>query len=174
MKVIKNFSIKSESVKNKILGLSKYINHLEHKEHNTTKIISFGLSSKTFVTNVAAEAASLEYYRISNNISGRSMQSYAQSFVLSLKTTTQELTKEQWETITAGVIKDTAKFIGVDPKEIVFFANAHNQSNTKLNIIFSKIINGEKNRDINGREINAIIKKAFNRGVLNNSILDCK
>ena len=177
MASIKNFFVRGEGVKNQSAGLSSYIAYLEseeHRDHKQTKIVSFGMSGKNFVRDVVAEVASSEHDRISSRKGGRPMESYAQSFVLSLPRGTPEPTSEQWKRVAAGVIKDVAKFIGVEPKKLKFFANVHNQDNPHLNIVFSKIVDGKNNRDMSRKAINVIIKNAFNREAYNQLNLDYK
>lgn len=166
MASIKNFFVRGEGVKNQSAGLSSYIAYLEseeHRDHKQTKIVSFGMSGKEFVRDVVAEVASSEHDRISSRKGGRPMESYAQSFVLSLPRGTPEPSKAEWLRVATGVINDVASFIGVDAKKLKFFANVHNQDNPHLNIVFSKIVDGKNNRDMSRKAINVVIKNAFNR-----------
>jgi hypothetical protein len=166
MASIKNFFVRGEGVKNQSAGLSSYIAYLEseeHRDHKQTKIVSFGISGKDFIRDVVADVAGSEHDRISSRKGGRPMESYAQSFVLSLPRGTPEPSKAEWLRVAAGVINDVASFIGVDAKKLKFFANVHNQDNPHLNIVFSKIVDGKNNRDMSRKAINVVIKNAFNR-----------
>lgn len=177
MKGIDHFVVVSKSVKGQAGGLRTYMNYLESQEHSNhqgTSIVPLmkeGAADR-FYEKLTGRANDLERAKIDRGKGGPSVTSLAQSFVLTLPRGTPPPTKEQWSAVCGGVVSDVKKYLKLD--KLSFFANAHNQDNPHLNIVFSRVDDDKPNLKLTQKGLLAEIKKSYSRNVLKHIGIDYK
>lgn len=168
---IKNWFVRSERVKNTHIGLikyGKYLVNLEHANHkNTDSIIPVYGNIENFIRTCSNESVSLDLDN-SQKKGGRPMQSYAQSFVFSLPNSVKRPTQEEWKLITSDVLKELAKKLGLELKDLNgrVFANVHDQDNPHLNLVISRVVQGKALKALDQKGTIGIVKKSFNAATL--------
>ena len=177
---IKNWFVRSERLHSKSSGLITYGSYLidkEHKNHKgkTTAIHDMYGNVTDFIQTSAREAIELDLKNAQAK-GGRPVDSYAQSFVLTLPDGVHKPSCEQWKAITKDVLLDAFKKLNKTPKEMKghFFANVHDQKNPHLNILISKVVDGQSLRAVNQVGIIGAMKKSFNASVLKHCGIDYK
>ena len=177
---IKNWFVRSERLHSKSSGLITYGSYLidkEHKNHKgkTTAIHDIYGNVTNFIQTSAREAIELDLKNAQGK-GGRPVDSYAQSFVLTLPDGVHKPSCEQWKAITKDVLLDAFKKLNKTPKEMKghFFANVHDQKNPHLNILISKVVDGQSLRAVNQVGIIGAMKKSFNASVLKHCGIDYK
>ena len=128
-----------------------------------------------FIQTAAREAIELDLKNAQAK-GGRPVDSYAQSFVLTLPSGVNQPTPEQWKAITKDVLLDAFKKLNKTPEEMKghFFANVHEQTNPHLNILIAKVVDGQSLRAVNQVGIIGTMKKSFNASVLKHCGLNYK
>ena len=177
---IKNWFVRSERLHSKSSGLITYGSYLidkEHKNHKgkTTAIHDMYGNVTDFIQTSAREAIELDLKNAQRK-GGRPVDSYAQSFVLTLPDGVHKPSREQWKAITKDVLIDAFKKLNKTPEEMRghFFANVHDQKNPHLNILISKVVDGQSLRAVNQVGIIGAMKKSFNASVLKHCGIDYK
>jgi len=180
VKKIKNWFVRSERVHSKSSGLIKYGSYLIDKEHSNHKSKTSAIHNMygnvtNFIQTAAREAIELDLKNAQAK-GGRPVDSYAQSFVLTLPSGVNQPTPEQWKAITKDVLLDAFKKLNKTPEEMKghFFANVHEQTNPHLNILIAKVVDGQSLRAVNQVGIIGTMKKSFNASVLKHCGLDYK
>ena len=163
---MKNWIVISKPIKNKRIGLAKYSRYLvskTHPNHLTTEIVSVHNSASKFVNTCLKEVRKRNDLRIEAKKGGRPISSYAQSFVLSLPEDVR-LEVSEWKKVARCIFKDLALFLEIEPVKFkdYCFLNLHIQKNQHLNILISKVIDGNVVRNIQRKAINNILKQSFN------------
>ena len=174
---IKNWFVRSERVKDTHIGLikyGKYLINLEHANHkNTSSIIPIYGNIEGFIRTCSNEAVSLDLDN-SQKKGGRPVQSYAQSFVFSLPDAVKKPTIDEWKLITSDVLKELAKKLGLELKDLNgrVFANVHDQDNPHLNLVISRVVQGKALKTLDQKGTIGVAKKAFNAATLARCGLD--
>ena len=174
---IKNWFVRSERVKDTHIGLikyGKYLINLEHANHkNTSSIIPIYGNIEGFIRTCSNEAVSLDLDN-SQRKGGRPVQSYAQSFVFSLPDAVKKPTIDEWKLITSDVLKELAKKLGLELKDLNgrVFANVHDQDNPHLNLVVSRVVQGKALKALDQKGTIGVAKKAFNAATLARCGLD--
>lgn len=174
---IKNWFVRSVRVKDRHNGLikyGKYLTDVNHPNHtNTSSIIPIYGNIENFIRTVSTEAVNLDMGN-SQRKGGRPVQSYAQSFVFGLPPSVQKPTPEQWKSITGDILKELAKKLEIDLKDLNgrVFANVHDQDNPHLNLVVSRVVQGKALKSLDQKGTIGIAKKAFTSASLARCGLD--
>lgn len=172
MAKIKNWTVVSQRVKDKQDGLvaySKYLLDEKHKNHSKkdTRIVPMHGDMKDFVKYSTCQALDFD---MANTKGGRRVESYAQSFVFTLPDTVEKPTDAQWKSISADIIRAVHKHLKSDVPVNNFgkrcFTNLHDQSNPHLNLLVSRIFEGERLDKLDKKGLIVALKKQFNSSVL--------
>lgn len=172
MAKIKNWTVISQRVKEKQDGLvtySKYLLDEKHKNHskNETRILPLHGKMNEFVKSAICETLDFD---MSNKKGGRKVESYAQSFVLSLPDTVQKPTDEQWKRISGDIIRAAHKHLKPDEPVNDFgrkcFSNLHDQNNPHMNLLIPRIYKGERLDKLDKKGMILAMKQAFNASVM--------
>ncbi|AVX93460.1 hypothetical protein PkP19E3_35700 (plasmid) [Pseudomonas koreensis] len=109
-------------------------------------------------------------FDMSNKKGGRKVESYAQSFVLSLPDTVQKPTDEQWKRISGDIIRAAHKHLKPDEPVNDFgrkcFSNLHDQDNPHMNLLIPRIYKGERLDKLDKKGMILAMKQAFNASVM--------
>ena len=172
MAKIKNWTVISQRVKERQDGLvtySKYLLDEKHKNHskNETRIVPLHGKMNEFVKSAICETLDFD---MSNKKGGRKVESYAQSFVLSLPDTVQKPTDEQWKRISGDIIRAAHKHLKPDEPVNDFgrkcFSNLHDQDNPHMNLLIPRIYKGERLDKLDKKGMILAMKQAFNASVM--------
>lgn len=173
--MIKNFFVKTQTIKGKRQGLTNYINYLrnnEHKNHigKTEKIIPIW-DKDYFIEETFKSILEKEITTKMIGKGGSSFQSYRQSFCLSFPTDVEQeiLTKEVLTVIYKKVIEEIYKKMGIprtDENLKKVFGNVHFNNNVHINIVIPKVINN-KTFDFSKKSIMELVKKTFDNECMN-------
>lgn len=172
MAKFKNWTVISQRVKEKQDGLvtySKYLLDEKHKNHskNETRILPLHGKMNEFVKSAICETLDFD---MSNKKGGRKVESYAQSFVLSLPDTVQKPTDEQWKRISGDIIRAAHKHLKPDEPVNDFgrkcFSNLHDQNNPHMNLLIPRIYKGERLDKLDKKGMILAMKQAFNASVM--------
>jgi hypothetical protein len=172
MAKIKNWTVISQRVKERQDGLvtySKYLLDEKHKNHskNETRIVPLHGKMNDFVKSSICETLDFD---MSNKKGGRKVESYAQSFVLSLPDTVQKPTDEQWKRISGDIIRAAHKHLKPDEPVNDFgrkcFSNLHDQDNPHMNLLIPRIYKGERLDKLDKKGMILAMKQAFNASVM--------
>lgn len=172
MAKIKNWTVISQRVKERQDGLvtySKYLLDEKHKNHskNETRIVPLHGKMNEFVKSSICETLDFD---MSNKKGGRKVESYAQSFVLSLPDTVQKPTDEQWKRISGDIIRAAHKHLKPDEPVNDFgrkcFSNLHDQDNPHINLLIPRIYKGERLDKLDKKGMILAMKQAFNASVM--------
>jgi hypothetical protein len=178
MKHIKNWTVTSEAVKNKTSGLIKYMDYLNnpnHDHHQNTEILDFFNNpnkASNFIKKCTNEAISLDMANIEKKKGGRPVASYAVSFDFIMPPNTIRPTKEQWQAIGKDLYKVLQKGTENKLTSDHVYMNIHDQSNPHLNLVVSKIIDGNRERKIDQKAILNSLKTQFNKSILDHCDFD--
>ena len=169
---MKNWVVISKPVKEKARGLAKYLNYLTNQNHKNhigkTKIIPLFGNENNLYKRVVYSVAEKELSVANKRKGGRPISSFAQSFVFTLP---EELgvnpTKAEWSFIAKELINTLVYFTGVSKEDLAknIFINIHDQNNPHLNLVISKVINGDVKNDLQKKTVINSLKKAFNLAV---------
>jgi|CXWL01.2.fsa_nt_gi hypothetical protein len=172
MAKFKNWTVISQRVKERQDGLvtySKYLLDEKHKNHskNETRIVPLHGKMNEFVKSSICETLDFD---MSNKKGGRKVESYAQSFVLSLPDTVQKPTDEQWKRISGDIIRAAHKHLKPDEPVNDFgrkcFSNLHDQDNPHMNLLIPRIYKGERLDKLDKKGMILAMKQAFNASVM--------
>jgi hypothetical protein len=170
---MKNWTVISKPIKEQSAGLTKYLAYLishTHENHvaKTTIKPILGDSNKVY-KNIINSVAKREYERAKARKGGRSISSYAQSFVFTLPHSIEPKPDIlEWKKISKELIKTIISFTGDDVSDLRnnIFINLHEQSNPHLNVVVSKVINEIVINELQQKSIVSALKKTFNYAVL--------
>lgn len=178
MSKIKNWTVTSEAVKNKTSGLIKYINYLnnpnidKHANTEIKNIFKDHRKGSKFIKKCAEEAISLDLKNAENGKGGRPVDSYAVSFDFILPKGTIRPTVEQWRAIAKDIFKVVKSGVDGNLTQDHVYMNIHDQDNPHLNLVVSKIIDGQRERKIDQKAILSKMKLQFNKSVLDHCGFD--
>lgn len=173
---IKNWTVTTERVKNKDVGLSEYVSYLvseKHKNHKNTTIYSlFNSDANTFLNNAIQETISFD---AKNKKGGRKVESFAQSFNFILPPP-HKPTPEQWKNIGKELVNTIHKELEIKEDINQFgracFLNIHDQTNPHLNLLVPRIFAGQRLADLDRKNVLAKLKLQFNQSVLKHCNID--
>lgn len=177
--MIKNWTVTTERLKNKHLGLAEYASYLispNHKNHKNTEIKRlFNFVEKDeFVARVIGEIIEFDS---NNKKGGRKVESYAQSFNFVLPKPYKP-TVEQWRSIAKDLIRKVFTDLKIEGDVNSFakslFVNLHDQSNPHINLIVPRIYNGVRLSELDKKALLRALKKEFNKSVLTHCKIDHK
>jgi type IV secretory pathway VirD2 relaxase len=180
MSKIKNWTVTSEAVKNKTSGLIKYINYLNNPnvdKHENTEIKNIFKDpdkGSKFIKKCSEEAISLDLKNAENGKGGRPVESYAVSFDFILPKNTIRPTEDQWKAIARDIYKVVKSSVDGNLTQDHVYMNIHDQDNPHLNLVVSKIIDGNRERKIDQKAILSKMKLQFNKSVLDHCDFDYK
>lgn len=164
---IKNFFVRTETVKGKSDGLIKYLNYLEDETHpnhknKTEEIISIHKSRKSFCIETIEKVKSKEYETKKRRKGGSSIQSYRQSFVYSFPKGVKP-TKNQRKEVISILLLDLCKNLELSREKLLenCFINIHRNENYHINIVVNKVIDG-KVLDMTKKKLLNSQKDSFN------------
>ncbi|EOW9346713.1 hypothetical protein ACOBWM_003603 [Vibrio cholerae] len=169
---IKNWFVRSEAITDKALGAIRYARYLTDENHPNH-------SKKTTINNIHGrpvdialiaikEAYNADLVNAKKQKGGRPTSSYLQSFVFSLPADV-ELNNEQWKNISKALIKDLADRFNVSTKQILKYSSLvlHKQSNTHLNLIVCRTMDGQSFQQALTRPSTTnLLKTSFNRELI--------
>ena len=170
---MKNWTVISQPIKQSARGLASYLNYLinaEHKNHkNKTKIIPvFGVTDKLY-KRIIYSVAERDLERSKKRKGGRSISSYAQSYVFTLpENLPKHPTLSDWKYISVELLKTIQAFTGVSSEELKknIFINIHDQKNPHLNLVVSKVMDKSVKTELQKKSIVTALKKTFNFAVM--------
>jgi hypothetical protein len=170
---MKNWIVISKPIKEQAKGLANYLNYLNNPEHPNhkfkTKIIPlFGVADKLY-KKIIYSVAERDLVRAKKRNGGRSVCSFAQSYVFTLPDNlTTNPSKSDWKYISKELLKTIKVFTGVSSEELIqnIFVNIHDQKNPHLNIVVSKILDHSVKTELQKKSIISALKKTFNYAVL--------
>ena len=170
---MKNWAVISQPIKQGARGLASYLNYLinaEHKNHkNKTKIISvFGVTDKLY-QRIIYSVAERDLERSKKRKGGRSIASYAQSYVFTLpENLPKHPSYSDWKYISVELLKTIQAFTGVSSDELKknIFINIHDQKNPHLNLVVSKVMDKSVKTELQKKSIVTALKKTFNFAVM--------
>jgi hypothetical protein len=180
MKKIKNWTVTSEAVKNKTTGLIKYINYLnnpnvdKHENTEIKNVFKDPQKGSKFIQKCSEEAISLDLKNAENGKGGRPVNSYAVSFDFILPKNTIRPTVAQWQAIAKDIYKVVKTGVDGNLTQDHIYMNIHDQDNPHLNLVVSKIIDGQRERKIDQKAILSKMKLQFNKSVLDHCDFDYK
>jgi len=171
---MKNWTVITERLKNKSDGLISYGRYLvsgNHDNHTATTILSlppvFDKTPNRFLTYAFGQANKVDQQNQEAKKGGRPVQSYAQSFVLTLPPEYQP-TQHQWALIANEVSYKVAAHLGVAVDDIpkCMFGNIHQQKNSHFNLVVSKCYKGKVLPTVDQKSTLNVVKTAFTAAVL--------
>lgn len=170
---MKNWTVISKPIKESCKGLANYLNYLideNHKNHkNKTKIIPILGNSEKLYKKIVYSVAERDLIRSKKRKGGRTISSYAQSYVFTLpENLPKHPTPEDWKYIAVDLIKTIQKFTNIPFKELKsnIFINLHDQKNPHLNVVVSKVMDKSVKTELQKKSIVSALKKAFNFSVM--------
>ena len=169
---IKNWFVRNEAINNKAQGCLAYAHYLQDPQHpnhiNKTEInILHNSPIKTAVLAIE-QAYAVDQSNHSKGKGGRSISSFMQSYVFSLPENIN-LSDEDWKRISKEIIIQLSKKINLDPKILMKYSSfvLHKQSNTHLNLIVCRCIEGKTYQQLLTRpSATNLLKRCFNASVL--------
>lgn len=177
--MIKNWTVTTERLKNKSLGLAEYASYLispKHKNHKNTEIKQLFkfVDKEKFVSRVIDETIEFDSR---NKKGGRRVESYAQSFNFVLPKPYKP-TIEQWRSIAKDLIRRIFTDLKIEGDVNSFaknlFINLHDQSNPHINLIVPRIYNGIRLSELDKKPLLRAIKSEFNKSVFTHCKIDHK
>lgn len=173
---IKNWTVTTERVKTKDVGLSEYVSYLasaKHKNHkNTTIYALFNSDVNTFLNNTIQETIAFD---AKNKKGGRKVESFAQSFNFILPPP-HKPTPDEWKKIAKELVNLIHKELEIKEDVNQFgracFLNIHDQQNPHLNLLVPRIFSGQRLADLDRKNVLAKLKLQFNQSVLKHCNID--
>ncbi|WP_458128789.1 hypothetical protein [Pseudomonas sp. Z2-11] len=173
---IKNWTVTTERVKNKDVGLSEYVSYLvseKHKNHkNTTIYTLFNSDANTFLNSTIQETISFD---AKNKKGGRKVESFAQSFNFILPPP-HKPTPDEWKKIARDLVNTVHKELEIESDINQFgracFLNIHDQANPHLNLLVPRIFSGQRLADLDRKNVLSKLKLQFNQSVLKHCNID--
>ncbi|EPZ5431631.1 hypothetical protein KW471_21165 [Vibrio fluvialis] len=169
---IKNWFVRSEAITDKALGAIRYAKYLTDKNHpnhnGKTSILNIHSKPVDIALIAIKEAYNADLVNAKKQKGGRPTSSYLQSFVFSLPVDV-ELNHEQWKNISKALIKDLADRLNVSTKQILKYSSLvlHQQSNTHLNLIVCRTMDGQSFQQALTRPSTTnLLKTSFNRELI--------
>lgn len=146
---MKNFTVKTERIKNKSGGTSKYLNYLNdknHPHHQGQDIINIHGNASSFLNIASHNALSKDIQTIENKRGGRAVESYCQSFCFSfppgINVTEETLKNDSKEII--NTFKEN--FPNIKDNEI--YINAHiGGKNPHINVLVARVNYDEEKKE---------------------------
>lgn len=170
---MKNWTVISKPIKESSKGLANYLNYLidvNHKNHkNKTRIIPILGNSEKLYKKIVYSVAERDLIRSKKRKGGRTISSYAQSYVFTLpENLPKHPTHEDWKYIAVDLIKTIQKFTNIPFQELKsnIFINLHDQKNPHLNVVVSKVMDKSVKTELQKKSIVSALKKAFNFSVM--------
>jgi len=170
---MKNWVVISKPIKEQAKGLAKYLSYLTNPDHpnhkNKTQIIPLFGNNQSLYKRTIFNVADKELKAAKKRKGGRPISSYAQSYVFTLPEMDIKPTKQEWAYIAKELIYTLMFFTDSSKEDIAkhIFINIHDQKNPHLNLVVSKIINGNVKTELQKKSIVSALKKTFNYAVLN-------
>ena len=171
---IKNWTVISKGINKGARGISNYIYYLTDLNHDshikTESIIPIFGDSREFSNQAISEAFERQSEIDKAGKGGRPLSSFAQSFVISFPPGYRP-SQEQWKAIAADifkVIKGKTQSSTDDLKKRIFI-NVHQETenkNSHLNIVVSKIWDGEIQNVLKQKSIITALKNQVNQSAL--------
>lgn len=177
---IKNWTVKADSIKKGSGGLISYAKYLDDPKHanhknKTEEIIPIHGNALVLAVKQTERAAKKEAKKRIAAKGGRPVDTFAQSFVLSLPSDVRP-TGDQWRMIAGDIMNAIAVSIKENIKSLVSdsFINVHdNTSNPHLNILIGKFDQeGNIRKPVTQKKCLQAIKDAINLSVLKNLGVD--
>ncbi|HCJ6874262.1 TPA: hypothetical protein NU929_003473 [Vibrio cholerae] len=169
---IKNWFVRSEAIADKALGSIRYARYLTDKNHpnhkGKTSILNIHSKPVDIALIAIKEAYNADLVNAKKQKGGRPTSSYLQSFVFSLPVDV-ELNNEQWKNISKALIKDLADRLNVSTKQLLKYSSLvlHKQSNTHLNLIVCRTMDGQSFQQALTRPSTTnLLKASFNRELI--------
>ncbi|CAH8208595.1 hypothetical protein [Vibrio aestuarianus] len=169
---IKNWFVRSEAIADKALGAIRYARYLTDKNHpnhkGKTSILNIHSKPVDIALIAIKEAYNADLVNSKKQKGGRPTSSYLQSFVFSLPVDV-ELNNEQWKNISKALIKDLADRLNVSTKQLLKYSSLvlHQQSNTHLNLIVCRTMDGQSFQQALTRPSTTnLLKASFNRELI--------
>ena len=171
---MKNWTVITERIKDKSGGLvayGQYLTNGKHSNHTTTTILNlppvFDKTPNRFLTYAFGQANKVDQQNQEAKKGGRPVQSYAQSFVLTLPPEYQP-TQHQWALIANEVSYKVAAHLGVAVDDIpkCMFGNLHQQKNSHFNLVIAKCYKGKVLPTLDQKSTLNVVKTAFTAAVL--------
>lgn len=172
--MIKNFFVRTETIKFKEKGLNNFINYLtntEHRNHKTKCEKIQNYINNDFVKKTLLKVTEKEFINKTQKRGGSSFQSYRQSFCFSFPKNIKP-NDEELKTITQNLLKDISKILNVSPNDLIknCFCNIHFNENIHINIVISKIFKNNKEElitlDLTKKKILNRRKNSFDNNIL--------
>lgn len=171
MRKLKNFFVKTQSVKNGEKGLLTYLKYLENQNHpnhqKTQKIIQINGKMDSFFLKTINQVKKRQLKTFKNGKGGRPPSSFCQSFVFSFPTSFSKIEKSDYEKILKNIYKDLSEITKIPVKTLIenSFINIHENENKHINIVINKFLNEEKTVDFSKKNILNILKTSFNTAI---------
>ncbi len=170
--MLKNWTVKTQSIKKSVEGLTNYFHYLVNQNapsHEDTQITDFS-NSRAALLNIIQEHENRKSKRkLEKKAGGRPISSLAQSFVLSLPKEIKP-TPQEWEKIGKDCIKAVAQQLDVPAKNLYkitgFVLHDEPHKNSHLNLVFGKVLNDVVLTDLQRKNTLKTLKNAFNIAVL--------
>lgn len=169
---IKNWYVRNESIKNKAQGCLAYAHYLQdpkHPNHKNKTTIEVIHNPPVKVALLAIEQAyDADLKNQSKGKGGRSVSSFMQSFVFSLPENIC-LSNDEWKLISKDILIELSIKMNIEPKLLLKYSSLvlHKQSNTHLNVLISRNIEGKSFQQILTRpSATNLLKTVFNASVL--------
>ncbi|HFG1770983.1 TPA: hypothetical protein ACGF36_003286, partial [Vibrio cholerae] len=140
--------------------------HPNHK--GKTSILNIHSKPVDIALIAIKEAYNADLVNAKKQNGGRPTSSYLQSFVFSLPVDV-ELNNEQWKNISKALIKDLADRLNVSTKQLLKYSSLvlHKQSNTHLNLIVCRTMDGQSFQQALTRPSTTnLLKASFNRELI--------
>ncbi|MCR9500679.1 hypothetical protein [Vibrio vulnificus] len=169
---IKNWFVRNEAINNKAQGCLAYAhylqdpNHPNHKDKTTIKILHNSPVNTALLA--IKEAYELDQANRKKGKGGRSISSFMQSYVFSLPESI-DLNEEEWKRVAKDIIVELSQRLEIDPKLLLKNSSIvlHKQSNTHLNFLISRSIEGKSYQQVLTRpSATNLLKTVFNASVL--------
>ncbi|MBM5023135.1 hypothetical protein HYO13_21175 [Vibrio parahaemolyticus] len=169
---IKNWFVRSEAITNKALGSIRYARYLTDEKHPNHKGKTSILNIHSKPVDIALKAIKEAYNADLNNAKkkkgGRPTSSYLQSYVFSLPVDVV-LSNDQWKEVSKALLKDLAERLNISTKQLLKYSSLvlHQQSNTHLNLIVCRTMDGQSFQQALTRPSTTnLLKTSFNRELI--------
>ncbi|EGR0502826.1 hypothetical protein ACOB62_003417 [Vibrio cholerae] len=169
---IKNWFVRSEAITDKALGSIRYARYLTDEKHPNHKGKTSILNIHSKPVDIALKAIKEAYNADLNNAKkkkgGRPTSSYLQSYVFSLPVDVV-LSNDQWKEVSKALLKDLAERLNISTKQLLKYSSLvlHQQSNTHLNLIVCRTMDGQSFQQALTRPSTTnLLKTSFNRELI--------
>lgn len=165
--MIKNYTVKVKSVKKKskgVIDLANYFIDETTQSHTKTKIHSLLNDKDTFLKNIISNEEEAELIKATNRKGGRPSTEYSKSFTLNFPVAySKQINQSNSKEILEEVMKDVAKFLGVEVESIAksSFSVLHWQSNSHIHLMLPTSLKHKKMRGIKSQAFLKMVKQSF-------------